>query len=253
MDKIVSLAPNITDIIVDLDMENKIVACTSHSDLRGCKEIGDWLSPDYKRLRDFDPDIVMTSDPLQQDIKNEIENMGYNTLHTEPTRFSDLTDLIQTIGETIDADERSDQLIDNVVRRYHKVKESSTSKEATVYCEEWDTPPMAAGNWIPDMVDAVGGSYPFVQGGDRSTSITEDQFKQQKPDYFISHLCGQGKMTNFRSIRDNWSYDGDVYFVEDQYMNRLSTKTVIGLEIICEIVCDEDFGHSQKYCQMTPE
>lgn len=253
MSEIVSLAPNVTDIIVELGLSDQIVACTSYCEFEECEDIGGWLSPDYNRLRQIEPDLVFTSDPLQEEISGQVRSMGYETIHTNPSRFSDLTGLIETVGEEIGADGASEELINDVVRRYHKVKDIGTDENASVYCEEWDTPPMAAGNWVPDMIRATGKEYPFVESGERSSTVTENQFQDVEPEYFISHLCGQGKMTEFRSVRNSWDYDGDVYFVDDKYMNRLSTKTVTGLEIISEIVGDGNFNHSDKYSKISYE
>lgn len=253
MDEIVSLAPNVTDIIVELGLSDQIVACTSYCEYEECESIGGWLSPDYNRLRQIDPDLIFTSDPLQEEISEQVSSMGYENIHTNPSRFSDLTGLIETVGGKIGADKESKELVNDVVRRYHKVKDIGTDRDTSVYCEEWDTPPMAGGNWVPDMVSATGRKYPFVGSGERSCTVTEAQFQNIEPEYFISHLCGQGKMTEFRSIRDRWDYKGDVYFVDDKYMNRLSTKTVTGLEIISEIVGDGDFNHADKYSKVSYE
>lgn len=247
MKKSLSLAPNMTDVIIELEEEHNLVGCTTHSEFNRADTVGDWLSPDYRMVEDIDPDIIFTSDPLQREIRDELEDMGYNVVHTEPERFSDLLDMIELVGEKLNVQNKADDLVKETVSRYHKIKELDEIKNETVYCEEWDSPPMAAGNWVPDMIDIVGASYPFVEKGSRSKSVNENEFSNYNLDYFISHICGQGQMDYFRPVRENWDYEGDVYFINDKYMNRLSTNTIVGLEILAEIMHNKRMGHSDKY------
>lgn len=243
--RIVSLAPNITSTIRYLEEGNEIVACTQHESSKNQEEIGGWLSPDYDRIVEQNPDIVFTSDGLQRDIRDELRDMGLDVHHTEPSSFHDLIPLVESVGEKIGG-ENVEGYTDKLSRRISKVK-NDVNCGKRIYCEEWDKPPMVAGNWVPEIVELIGGSYPFCDAGSRSREITEDEFLDENPDVFVSHVCGQGIQKSFRSFRDKWQYSSPVYFVNDSYLNQLSPRTVKGLEALAEIVSDEDYGMDDIY------
>lgn len=243
--RVVSLAPNITEIIRFLERGSDVVACTQHDSLDSAESIGGWLSPDYNKIEEVDPDIVFTSDPLQRDIRDELKNMDFTVHHTEPRSFSDLVPLIVSVGDELDVDD-IDNYTSKIIERVESVRGTVTDGK-TIYCEEWDKPPMVAGNWVPEMIDTIGGSYPFCDPTERSKEVTEEEFVRQEPDLFISHICGQGTRSTFREFREKWDYSGYVYFVNDSCINQLSPRTIDGLELLAEIASDQDYGQSDMY------
>lgn len=93
--KIVSVAPNITEILLDMGITPD--ATTVHTSV-GDEIVGKWLSPDLEVINDINPDIVFTSDSLQDKINKDLEDMGHNVKHYNPRRFDNLFDIIQDLG-----------------------------------------------------------------------------------------------------------------------------------------------------------
>ncbi|MEQ9682396.1 MAG: ABC transporter substrate-binding protein, partial [Rhodospirillales bacterium] len=61
-----------------------------------------------------------------------------------------------------------------------------------VACIEWTDPLMAAGNWVPELVDMAGGADVFGQAGDHAPWITWDDLKSADPDVIVFMPCGFG-------------------------------------------------------------
>lgn len=234
---VISLAPNITQIITYIGAEEKLVGHTAFTSVDSSKEVGGWLNPNYDTIEDLNPDIIFTSDLLQREVKRDLENQ-YNIHHSEPSSVQELIPLIETVGELIDEDVSED--CDKLQSRIDTVKqyvESEADTKPVVYCEEWNDPPMVAGNWVPDVVDIAGGSYPFLDTGTRSKKISKDQFESEQPDYFISHVCGSGMNVDCSSIEDRgWDTPEEVYIFHDDLLNQLSPRLVDGVEYICNIL-----------------
>lgn len=246
--KIVSLAPNITNTLVDLNCENDIIATTQHSNLNSKYSIGSWLSPNIAEIKRLDPDYVFTSDPLQSKIYNKLSNDNMNIYHFNLKQFSDVYTLINSLGSIIGKNEESERLISEINNRQTEVLNNVNNQNPVVYCEEWDNPTMVAGNWIPDIVEYAGGDYPFLSSGQRSREINKTEFDKYDPDIFISHICDMGLINDFRDIRDNWDTNLDkVYFVDDNYTNQLSSRSIIGLEIFAEIIQNKSYNKDEYY------
>jgi len=244
--KIISLAPNITDIIQKLGYSDYIIAHTNHSDIVNSEKIGNWLSPNFKRIEEINPDIIFTSDPLQEKIYERL-NKKFNVHHTEPSCLNHLFPLITDISNEIGNTGEAKDLNRNLQNRIKRVKSIQEENSPVVYCEEWDNPTMVAGNWVPEMVQIAGGKYPFVKPGNRSRKISEEEFYEEDTDVFISHICGRNLQQKPNDSRVKWEYNGSIYFINDNYINNLSTRTVDGIEAISEIIYDIDLNKSNLY------
>lgn len=248
MKKIISLTPNLTDIIRHLGCSSNVLACTEECDLDNKKRVGSWISPNLQKVRDINPDIVFTCNDAQEYIERQISSFEIEVVHLSLSKFSHLFDSIDIIASHLDKQDRGDKLNNQLLSRTHKVKEESNSDtKPVVYCEEWDSPHTVAGRWIPEMVEMAGGCYPYVQAGHNSRFISRREFVNSNPEISISHIRGEGLMNDFRSFRPSWDFTGDTYFMHDKYMNWLSPKTIDGLEALSEVVSNKNFGRRSLY------
>jgi len=140
-------------------------------------------------------------------------------------------------GKQLVAESR--QRLDSVAER---VAVESNDSRPVVYCEEWSEPPMAAGNWVPDAVDAAGGYYPFVDPGDRSREVDREAVVDADPDHAVLHICGTGEQVSAdRFSERGWSLDAEVHVVDDSLLNQPSPRLIDGIELLAERLYPERF------------
>jgi len=121
---------------------------------------------------------------------------------------------------------------------------------------EWLAPPMAAGNWIPELVTMAGGDNLFGEAGRHSSWLARDAVAQANPDVVAVFPCGFSldrtlgeaslllEIPGFDSIT---AVRTDAVCVADgnQYFNRPGPRLVETLEILAEMLHPEtfEFGH----------
>jgi len=73
-----------------------------------------------------------------------------------------------------------------------------------IYCEEWMNPPMVSGNWIPGLIETIGGIY-FIKEG-RSHRFDLEELKEFDPEYIFLNVCGAGTNLSPEEIlkREQW-------------------------------------------------
>ena len=126
----------------------------------------------------------------------------------------------------------------------------------TVACIEWVEPLMAAGNWVPELVEIAGGINLFGLKGKHSPWMEFEDLIDKDPDIIIIMPCGYDinksreemetlknfpEWINFKAVQN-----GEVYLTDgNQYFNRPGPRLVDSLEILIEIIhLDKfDFGH----------
>jgi len=112
-----------------------------------------------------------------------------------------------------------------------------------VYCEEWSQPPMAAGNWVPDIVELAGGKSGIVQAGTLSRTYEFSELQSFDPHVAILHICGMGAKPKPESLqtRPGWEQiravrDNRVHVLDDSLLNRPTSRLFLGLKQIKDIV-----------------
>ncbi len=130
--------------------------------------------------------------------------------------------------------------------------------QPTVACIEWPEPLMAAGNWVPELVQLAGGRSLFGTVGQHSPWMRWEDLQAADPDLIILMPCGydlvktrqelspltqQPGWPSLKAVRSNQVYLTD----GNQYFNRPGPRLVDSLEILAEILHPEhfQFGYEQ--------
>jgi iron complex transport system substrate-binding protein len=123
-------------------------------------------------------------------------------------------------------------------------------------CIEWLDPLMAAGNWVPELVELAGGRNLFGAAGEHSPWLDWSAVRAADPDVVVAMPCGFDLARTRREAvalerLPGWEAlravrDGRVAAVDGhQYFNRPGPRLVESAEILAEILHPGrfDFGH----------
>ncbi len=234
-DRIVSLAPSATETLRELDATRQLVGVTHHCSL-DVPAVGGWLNPDFDAVKACDPDIVLTADPLQANVRNELRERGHRVVHVEPRTLGDVIESFATLGRAVGKPRVGIDLAWRARSRIERVRRLVEERpRPVVYCEEWSDPPTAAGNWVPDAVRAAGGRYPFSSPGERSQEVKRSQVEEAEPEHVFLHVCGHGERIKPKTVlKREWSIPaierGAVHVLDDSLLNQPSPRLIDGIE-----------------------
>ena len=217
-------------------------------------------------LADMNPDIIITQSQCEvcavslKDIEKAVRKIiskSPRVVSLEPNSLSDIWSDIKKVSEAVNVQERGQKLIQELQNRILDLKslikdESSNS----VACIEWIDPLMAAGNWVPELVELAGGKNLFGEAGKHSPWMSFEELCERDPDVIAVMPCGYGiektrqemdvliRKTNWRSLKA--VKNNQVYLTDgNQYFNRPGPRIIESLEILIEILYDQkyNFGH----------
>ncbi len=164
---------------------------------------------------------------------------------------------IFVVADVLDAARAGEMLIAALTRRMEAIRgRSSSSKLPRVACIEWTEPLMAAGNWVPELVQMAGGENLFGTTGEHSPWIDWDTLETSDPDTIVIMPCGydlartrseSAALTSHPRWTSLKAVDAGQVFVTDghHYFNRPGPRLVESLEILAEIFHPDlfSFGH----------
>src|SRR5581483_2398276 len=159
-----------------------------------------------------------------------------------PQSLGDVFDDIRRTATALDLD--GEALVGSIRSRMRPLH---TKRRPRVVIIEWIEPLMAAGNWMPELVELAGGTSLLGRGGMHSEWIEWDDLVAADPDAIVIAPCGFRIEDSKRDMqmltsRAEWkslcAVRNDRVFIVDgnQYFNRPGPRLVESLEILKEIV-----------------
>jgi iron complex transport system substrate-binding protein len=176
----------------------------------------------------------------------------------EPNTLDDVFSDIRRVADALAAPDRADKVITGMEQRIKEIKTKAgmTRIRPTIACIEWIDPLMAAGNWMPELVEIAGGVNLFGQSGKHSPWMKWEELAASDPDVIFISPCGfdmQRTMEEIHLLAANPQWEklkavrNDCVFIGDgnQYFNRPGPRLVESLEILAELLHPElfHFGH----------
>lgn len=233
-DRVVALAPSVAVTIRAMGATDRLVAEVGNES-GPTPTVGEWLTPDLEKVIDLEPDLVITTDDLQEPIAEQLRDRDLPVRHFAPRRLEDVVHTVREIGAAIGASEAGANCADRMQNRIATFENRELAEPVpTVYCEEWPDPPMVAGNWVPELVEIAGGRYPFRMPGERSGEIDRETVESAAPSVVVLHYCGQGTDVDpARFSNRQWNIpavqNDQIVVVSDGMLNQPSPKLMTGL------------------------
>ncbi len=285
--RIVSLIASATEIVCALRYENQLVGRSHECDyppsvarLPVCTEpkldtsgtskeidqqvlriVADALSV-YRvhadLLKELRPDVVITQDHCQVCAVSlrDVEQALCDWLESRPQVVSlapdSLADVfadIRRVAAALGNPARGDKLVAQLQRRMGEVAEKCRAlpERPTVACVEWIDPLMAAGNWMPELVEMAGGVNLFGAASKHSPWMTWEQLREKDPEVILVLPCGfdiarsrpempaltqRPDWAELRAVRQRRVYLAD----GNQYFNRPGPRLADSLDILAEVL-----------------
>ena len=296
MPRIVSLIASATEIVCSLGFEDQIVARSHECDYpESVKRLpvvtGPKFDPegtsyqidqrvkaivqeslsvyrvDGDKLLELEPDVIVTQAHCEVCAVSlrEVERTVCTWLRKcpklislSPNVLADVWDDIEQVALELGVVERGREVVGALRRRIKAISERANSlpSRPTVACIEWLDPLMAAGNWMPELVEMAGGVNLYGAAGKHSPWMKWEQVVAADPDAIVLLPCGFDIARTRRDLhvlteRREWpslkAARAGKAFVADgnQYFNRPGPRLVESLEIMAELLHPEAFafGH----------
>ena len=219
---------------------------------------------DAERLRALRPDVILTQtqcavcavtpDDLQVALREWSGNEP-QLLSLAPDTLTDVWGDVQRVAAALNVAAAGESVVAKLQARLASLRTKiAPGNRPTVAAIEWTEPLMAAGNWIPELIEAAGGTPLFATAGQHSPWLAWEALAAADPDvivlmpcgYRIPETLGELKSLSGHAVWKNLSAvrKGKVFVTDGHhFFNRPGPRLVESAEILTEILGNGNFSH----------
>jgi iron complex transport system substrate-binding protein len=242
--RIVSLAPNVTSILLALGAGPELVGVS-----RWCKDVasvgrrptvGDCWKLDVAEVMRLKPTLVIGSVPFAPDTVAKILAEPIAFLALNPRSLADIANDIRLLGRVVNRAVTAERLVRRMRRGFQMVRNRVRTGSAgpKVYCEAWPNPRISSPPWVGELVALAGGKV-VVPLGQR---VTDQQVAAANPDVIVLAWAATGDRAkpatalgnrvwkNVAAVRNN-----RVFVIRDEWLNTPGPPLVRGAQELLRV------------------
>lgn len=235
VERIVSLAPSITETLLDLGCVGKIVAIDTQTQLYAYEELSadlpafDMMAPDIEQLAALKPDAVFVSgvtDISGTDLYAGLKNLGVCVIDIPSSdSIQGVKDDITFIASCVDKSDEGEKIIADMTAEIDKFADigKTVTDKKTVYFEIAAAPyaySFGSGTFLNEMIELIGAEN-ILSGQDGWLSVELESVVAADPDVILTNVNYIEDAVGELLSRDGWSgvsavANGEVYYIDNQ-------------------------------------
>ena len=246
-DRIVSLAPSVTSILLELGAGRELVGvskwCKDVADVGRRQQVGDCWKMDIEEVMRLKPTILIGSVPFAPDTVAKLLAQPVTFVAINPRSLADIQRDIRILGRMVNRAANGEKLIRKVERVFNAVSKAAQTKGAgkrpRVYCEAWLKPRISSPPWVAELVAIAGGKMVVTPG----RRVTDEEVAAAKPDIIVLAWAATGNKAKPASALRNPAWQNvpavknrRVFVVRDELLNTPGPPLMKGAAELLRII-----------------
>jgi len=257
--RIVSLAPSITEIIFQLNQAYRLKGVTQYSNYPAkaseLPKVGSYIRLDLERILALRPDLCMAiKDGNPKEIVDRLQSMQIPVYVVDPRNLETVIQTIVEIGSLLNASENANILANEMRNRLQRIRAlvARTDQWPRVFIQIGISPIISAGSktFIHDLI-LIAGGINVAAGYTDYPRFSREQVLALSPDVII--ITSMARQAVFQRVKTQWSSWSDmpaardqrIFIVDSDVFDRPSPRLLDGLEILVQLIHPELFEQSQ--------
>jgi iron complex transport system substrate-binding protein len=252
--RIVSLAPSVTSILLELGAGRELVGvsrwCKDVADVGSRPTVGDCWKLDIREVMKLRPTLLIGSVPFAAEAVAKILEQPVAFLAISPRSLADILNDVQVLGRLVGRGRNAERLIrrlrgtfDGVARRARRFDRRSRPR---IYCEAWPNPRISSPPWVAQLLEIAGGRM-VVQAGAR---VSDQEVARAEPDIIILAWAASGDRAKAETALRNPAWqrvpavkNGRVIVIRDELLNTPGPPLMRGAAELSRVIREWQGNH----------
>jgi iron complex transport system substrate-binding protein len=254
-ERIVSLAPSITEIVFALDQGYRLKGVTTYSDFppeaEKLPKVGSYVQLDLEKIVALKPDLciaIKDGNPIA--VARRLESMKIPVYAVNPRNLETVMKTVQEIGGLLDVEEKADKLVQSMNLRIQKVKSlvAKTTYRPRIFFQIGVSPIVSVGsNTFSHELIVLAGGKNLAEGPIAYPRFSIEQVLALSPDVII--ITSMARAAVFKQVKAEWNRwpnmpavrDHHIFIEDSNLFDRPTPRLVDGLELMVRLIHPELF------------
>jgi iron complex transport system substrate-binding protein len=253
--RIISLAPNVTEILFSLGLDEEIVGvsipCNFPEKARNKVQVGSYLNPDLERIISLKPDLIIaTGVGNTRDTVERLQRFGLPTYVIFPKNFDDILRSIKHLGQINSREKEALEIVQGMQRRQQRVTEITRAlPRPKVFVQIGDAPivTIGRGSFADDLIRLAGGENIAGKEEEMYPRLGLEEILRRAPEVIL--ISSMDPKAEYRKIFQEWSRwkiipavrEGRIHLIDSDLIDRPSPRIIDGLEEMARILHPQQF------------
>lgn len=249
--RVISLSPNITEIIYALDRGDRLVGRTAFCDYpqeaQNATVVGDFIEWNFETILALEPDVVFASSLNTEENEKKLRELGVKIVFlTQTESFESVYETIGLIAKVLNAEEKSAKIIEEMNKTVTEVKNAVSGQEKpTVYYVvgygEYGDYTATGETFIASMLDMAGANN--IAADITGWVYSLEKLMEKDP---MMILCSEDAKKVFQQTNGYRELtavrEGRIYTIDENILQRQGPRLSEGLKKLAEIIHPESFS-----------
>ena len=253
--RIVSLAPNITEILFSLGLDEEIVGVSIHCNFpekaKTKVRVGSYISLDFEKITSLKPDLIIaTGAGNTREMVDRLEKLGFQTYAIYPKNFNDILKSIGHIGEVVNREKEARGIIEGLRKRCQRVIELTKGlPRPKVFIQIGDAPivTVGKGSFADDLIRLAGGENIAGKEKEVYPRFGMEEILKRSPEVIV--ISSMNPKGDYQKILEQWTRwktipavkNGRIHLIDSDLLDRPSPRIIDGLEELARVLHPEKF------------
>jgi iron complex transport system substrate-binding protein len=253
--RIVSLAPNITEILFSLGLDEEIVGVSIHCNFpekaKTKVRVGSYISLDFEKITSLKPDLIIaTGAGNTREMVDRLEKLGFQTYTIYPKNFNDILKSIGHIGEVVNREKEARGIIEGLRKRSQRVIELTKGlSRPKVFIQIGDAPivTVGKGSFADDLIRLAGGENIAGKEKEVYPRFGMEEILKRSPEVIV--ISSMNPKGDYQKILEEWNRwktipavkNGRIHLIDSDLLDRPSPRIIDGLEELARVLHPERF------------
>ncbi|MFZ1292142.1 MAG: cobalamin-binding protein [Melioribacteraceae bacterium] len=249
INKIVSLAPNLTELLFSLNVGNKIVGntkyCNFPEESKNIEKVGDLLTVDAEKIISLQPDIVfITVEGNSKFDYNKLKQLGLKVFVSNPRNYKGIKKTLSDMSKILGKEKVADSLINNWDLRIEKVKKThNIIISQTVLFLVSTNPIFTVGknSFMNEILSFAGLKNIAADKDINYPLLNREEIVKRDPDYILLYETNTNKIDELLKNYPEWNtiravINNRIFYVNADLFSRPGPRFVDAVENLNNLV-----------------
>jgi len=253
IDRVISLAPNLTEIVYAVGAGDRLVGDTTFCDYppeaKQVAKVGDTIHPNLETVVALRPQVVLVSTSSQlESFTRQLEAQHIAVFITDAHNLETVFSSVELLGELLGQQEQAGRVASELRSRAHSVEERVKGRNTVRVFYQLSAEPLytaGKGSYITDMIRRAGGVSVTQDVESEWPRLSDEAALAAQPEAIImataDSMGGGNTEVAAPLAKSPASRQGRVYRINGDFLSRPGPRLIEGLEQIARALHPEAF------------